>query len=250
MKIRCSSIGKIMADAKGTGITANQLKNLAELEEKKKLKGLTKVQQKTLDGLILKRAAPPELSQGGKTYIKSLVNQEVFGYKSRVYTPEMQKGHQVEDESIELFNEVFGSTFEKHNGKMENDYIQGECDCVDKEELNIVVDIKSPWSIETFPTIGIDGKDSDYEWQLRGYMWLYDCDLATLAYCMVDTPEDLRRPWESLYLHEVSHIEPRLRVTTIDFQRDKALEDKIAEKVKLARVYYEEYKTLLLNKNQ
>lgn len=244
MKIRCSSLGKIMANAKGAGITDKQLITLKELQAKDKL---TDKQKETLAGLIAKRDAPPELSAGGKTYIKSLVNQEVFGYKASVYTPEMQKGNDVEDESIELFNEVFGSAFMKHNQRVDNDFIQGECDVLGED---VVVDIKSSWSIETFPAIGADGVDSDYEWQIRGYMWLYGVEYATLAYCMVDTPEGLRRPWESSYLHEVNHIEPRLRVSTIEFVRDRALEEKIIEKVTAARVFYSEYKAILIAKNK
>lgn len=244
MKIRCSSLGKIMANAKGADITDKQLTTLKELQAKPKL---TENQTKTLAGLITKRDAPPQLSAGGKTYIKSLVNQEIFEYKSSVSTPEMQKGNEVEDESIELFNEVFGSDFMKHNERIENEYIQGECDVLGD---NLVVDIKSSWSIETFPAVGEDGIDSDYEWQLRGYMWMYGVSNATLAYCMVDTPEALRRPWESLYLHEVNHIDPRLRISIIEFIRDESLEAKIIEKVTAARLFYDEYKEKLISKNQ
>ena len=243
MKIRCSSIGKIMADAKGYGITEKQLETLKELEAKTKR---TEKQDENLQELIAKRDAPEKLSQGAETYIKSLVNQEVFQFKSRVYTPEMRKGHDVEDDSIELFNEVFGSDYVKNEVKAENDYIQGECDILSD---NVIIDIKSSWSLETFPALPSEGINSDYEYQLRGYMMLYNVDSASLAYCMVTTPNDLRKPYESSIIHEVDHIEPRLRISILEFERNKEIEKKIISKVKACRIFYNEYKQLLLNKN-
>jgi len=243
MKIRCSSIGEIMADPKGFGLTDKMKSELNDFESRDKL---TTKQQETLDKLIARRDAPEKLSQGAETYIKSLVNQEVFEYKSRVYTPEMKKGHDVEDDSIELFNEVFGSDYIKNEMKAENDFIQGECDCLGED---VVVDIKSSWSLETFPAMPNEGVDSCYEWQLRGYMMLYNVQSATLAYCMVNTPKDLIRPWESPGIHLVEHIDPKLRISILEFERDVELEKKIISKVKACRIFYDEYKKQLLNKN-
>ena len=243
MKIRCSAIGKIMSDAKGFGITPKQTETLKELEAKDKR---TEKQEATLQELIAKRDAPEKLSQGAETYIKSLVNHEVFQYRTIINTPQMQKGTDVEDESIELFNEVFSSAFSKNEVYLENDFIKGECDLLGDD---IVIDIKSSWSLDTFPAMPDQGIDSTYEWQLRGYMMLYDVNYATLAYCMVNTPSALLKPWDSEYIHRVEHIEPRLRVSILEFERDKELENKIIKKVEACRVFYNEYKKQLLSKN-
>ena len=55
---------------------------------------------------------------------------------------------------------------------------------------------------------------NDYEWQMRGYMMLWDCDTAIVDYCLVDTPEHLIG-YEQRELHIVSHIDPEKRVKVL-----------------------------------
>jgi hypothetical protein len=69
-------------------------------------------------------------------------------------------------------------------------------------------------------------------------MMLWDVPEFSIAYCLVDTPDDLIG-WEDQSLHDVSHIIPDLRVTLVHYKRDQALEDKIKFKVDAAREYYE-----------
>ena len=49
-----------------------------------------------------------------------------------------------------------------------------------------------------------DDMGNDYEWQMRGYMWLYNRDCAIVDYCLVDTPEDLIG-YEQRVAHSQSH---------------------------------------------
>jgi hypothetical protein len=93
--------------------------------------------------------------------------------------------------------------------------------------------------LDTFPVLASQGEDKTYEWQLRAYMWLWNVDKAAIAYCLVNTPEELVG-YENPAIHMVDHINPELRVTFVKYERDKSLEEKIQSKVEAARLYYQE----------
>ena len=176
------------------------------------------------------------LSVGAKSYIAKIAKEFVYGYDEIITSKYMDKGIQVEDTSIELYNMVKGTDYKKNTVRLDNEWITGEADIVGDEEI---IDIKSSWSLATFPALAKDGEDKGYEWQGRAYMWLYGKPSFTLAYCMVDTPEELIK-YEDPQLHRVSHIIPELRVTTLQYHRDDYLEAKIISKVEAARKYYEQ----------
>ena len=198
--IRCSSLGKIMT-------------------EPKTLK----------DG---------PLSVGAKTYIRELAQQEILGVDFEFSSKETQKGIEVEDESISLLNRVHGLNLSKNTERKSNGLISGECDLYDVERKR-GHDIKSSWSAKTFPGWVVDCEDKLYEWQMRGYMWLWDADEWEVNYALVDTPERLIG-FEPLQMHVVGHIPEHMRLTSWTIQRDFAKERAIAEKVKAAREYYAE----------
>lgn len=197
LKIRCSSLSKIMTEPKAKGEV---------------------------------------LSVGAKTYIDELASEFVYGFKKMVSSKEMDKGIIVENASIALLNEVLFTSYVKNTERRDNDWLTGECDIFTGSRIH---DIKSSWSLATFPATVRAGRDKDYEWQLRGYMMLWDVDESEIDYCMVTTPDELIR-FEQTELHYVDHIDPALRVTRVPYSRDKALEDKIKEKVEAARRYFDE----------
>ena len=176
------------------------------------------------------------LSVGAKTHIQQLAKQFVYGYDKVITSKYMDKGIQVEDQSIELLNSVLFTDYKKNTERKENDWITGECDIFTGD---MIYDIKSSWSLDTFPVLASQGEDKTYEWQLRAYMWLWNVDKAAIAYCLVNTPEDLIG-YERQEIHMVDHINPELRVTFVRYERDKSLEEKIQSKVEAARLYYQE----------
>lgn len=176
------------------------------------------------------------LSVGAKTAIKKMAREFVYGFDSVVTSKYMTKGIEVEDKSIELLNSVLFTDLKKNTERKTNAWITGECDIYTPE---IIYDIKSSWSLETFPVLAEDGEDKTYEWQARAYMMLWDVERYKVAYCLVDTPENLIG-YENKAVHQVSHIPPHLRVTFVDYERDKEKEAKIVEKVEAARVYYKQ----------
>ena len=205
LKIRCSALGQIMTNARKKG----------------------------------------ELSKTCQSYIKQLVKEDLFNYKSEISTKPMDKGVTMEDKSIELYNEVYTKFYVKNEERLTNDFITGECDINAKDTI---IDIKSSWSLETFPACPMDIDSKAYEWQLRGYMMLYSKPKAELAYCMVSTPLDLLSDWDNAGIHLVDKIDPVLRVTVLGFERDEAKEEEIKARVLECREFYETYKQEILNK--
>lgn len=178
------------------------------------------------------------LSVGAKTYIRSLAAQEIFGVDFEVSTKQMEKGILVEQDSISLLNRVRGVSLEKNQMRLKNDWLTGECDLFDIHRKR-GHDLKSSWSVATFPIAEVDCEDKLYEWQMRGYMWLWDADSWEVNYCLVNTPEHLIG-YEPVSMHFVDHIPEHMRVTTWTVRRDKDKEALMAEKVKAARAYYAE----------
>lgn len=176
------------------------------------------------------------LSVGAKTYIRKLAKEFIYGYEEIITSKYMDKGIQMEDTSIELYNSVFFTNYEKNTERKNNEWLTGEADIFTG---NKIIDIKTSWSLATFPCIADEGIEKDYEWQLRAYMMLWDVDHAELAYCLVSTPDELIK-YEQEDLHIVDHINECLRVTTLQFERDTALEEKIKFKVNACNVYFNE----------
>jgi hypothetical protein len=178
------------------------------------------------------------LSVGAKTYIRELAAQEIFGVEFEISSKEMEKGNLVEPDSIALLNRVRGLSLEKNTQRITRDGLSGECDLFDAERER-GHDLKSPWSLRTFPICAADCEDRAYEWQMRGYMALWDAGEWEVNYCIVDTPEHLIG-YEPMQLHIVGHIPEHLRLTTWTVKRDPEKEAAIFEKIKHARAYYAE----------
>lgn len=174
------------------------------------------------------------LSQTAKSHIEDLAKMYVYNYSGSFSSRETQKGLIVENESINLLNEVLFTSYTKNTERRSNQWITGECDIDTSRRIH---DIKSSWSLKTFPATVNDGQDKGYEWQVRGYMMLWDRDSAEVDYCLVDTPDELIG-YEDESLHKVSHIDPMLRVTRVCYERDRTLEDRIREKVEAAQKYF------------
>ncbi len=176
------------------------------------------------------------LSVGAKTFIAKQAKEFVYGFDERISSKYLDKGIQVEDQSIELLNSVLFTSYQKNTERKDNEWLTGECDIFTGDAI---IDIKSSWSLSTFPVLAEQGADKDYEWQLRAYMMLWNVDKASIAYCLVSTPDDLIK-YEDVSLHQVDHIAPELRVTRVFYERDQTLEEKIKVKVEAAREYYQQ----------
>ena len=177
------------------------------------------------------------LSKGAKTFLEKMAKEQVYGFNQVISGKEMDKGIIVEDQAIALYNSVFFTNYTKNTERKNNDWLTGECDIYTGKK---VIDIKAPWSLATFPatkaTVMAASKERGYDWQGRAYMMLWEVDEFELAFCMVNTPDELIR-YEQEELHYVDHIDESLRISVAHYERDKALEDKIKWKVEAANKY-------------
>lgn len=181
------------------------------------------------------RSKTDALSQTAKSYIDQLAKEDFFGYTSPIVNRYLDKGTNQELESIQLLNAVRFESFEKNTLRIENEFITGECDIVTNERI---YDIKTSWSLDTFPELPEDIDAKDYEWQGRAYMMLFNRFEFELVFCMVSTWDEFLTPYDDKTLHMVDHIDPRKRITSITFERDFELEQQMIERCQLATEYY------------
>jgi hypothetical protein len=197
--------------------------------------------------MISPRSKGEVLSETAKSEMIKIAKEDFYGYSSQMTNKYVEKGIEVEDKSIELLSLVKFTKYIKNKWRVSNDFLTGECD-INEEASDEIIDIKSSWSLETFPALPSDINIKDYEMQLRGYMMLYGRSKASVCYCMVDTPDELCK-YENQTLHKVDHIDPFARVTMLSIERDLEIEKQIEERCKVAIDFYYDYIRQLANKN-
>jgi hypothetical protein len=257
LKIRASSLGRLMSNDKDTSITDKQLVTLNGLLAKIKL---TEKQAELRDVLMLKRDAKPQLSAGAKSYINELFMYKEFGVRQEINSKYIDKGNEVEELAIEIAGIELGyEGLVKNEDYFENDFIIGTPDVVNDE---VLIDVKSSWSASTFPFFDTTLKNKIYEWQLKAYMYLTGHTESYLCYCLVPTPEDLildemrRVSWkrgegamvsletelDTRSYFDLSKIPTEKRVKAFKVELTAEDVEQIKEKVELAREYYKQIK--------
>ena len=186
------------------------------------------------------------LGQTAKSYIIEQAKQDFYGYRTQLMNKYVLKGIEQEQDSIDLLNAVRFESYKKYEHRAENEWLTGSCDIITED---LIIDIKSSWSLETFPSTSYELKDlSEYEWQGRAYMWLYDRPRFELCYVMVSTHPELLSQYDPIDIHEVDHIAPEKRITFITFERDKDIEIRMQEQLLAASLFYDQVLTQLNNK--
>lgn len=238
------------------GLTAKQQETLDELLSKIKL---TEKQAEKRDELIAKRDQPVELSAGAKTLVEDYVDQKVYRYEEDFSNPKTQKGWAVEVDSIEVYNDVFGTDYKKleegdQYHSIEYGIIGGHPDIVDCERRK-VIDIKSSWTKKTFPKTPEKAYDTGYQWQVKLYLYMLskitgdEWRHGEVAHVLVSTPETIKPEWENDTLHYVDDfIDKRLCVTVVPVELTDDDILKIERRVKAANEYAEMYYNKLINK--
>lgn len=185
------------------------------------------------------------LSETAKTYIKKKAKEHYFGFSSSITTKPMIKGKDWEEESIALVNQVRGTFYIKNKERFENEFLTGEPDIILDD---CIIDVKTSWSLETWPATPGEGVNKDYMWQLFAYCWLLDKQEAELIYCMIDTDDLLLGDWDNRSIHKVSHIDPTKRITVLKYAMLDEYIDQMKEKLSASTEYYNEYTNQLNNK--
>lgn len=228
--VRCSSIGRLMAEPLNADIDPEYL--TAELRDI-----ISRTKRSDSEKELLGEARRKSLSAGGKTHVRELLREAVYGFEpADIETRPIQKGRAVEGACIEMLARLTGRPLVKNTERRTNGLITGECDVWDAP-LRHGRDIKAPYSMATMPIVLADCYDSGYEWQMQGYNILWDAQQWSVDYLLLSTPDELVG-YEPPSLHYVDHIPEHLRWTTWLVQRDRAVESLIVDKVLAARRYF------------
>jgi hypothetical protein len=172
-----------------------------------------------------------ELSVTCQTYLKEWYAND----NEEIHSKYFDKGNMVEMEVIEMAAEKLGFGFaEKNQISMDDEYFTGTCD-VDMPLC--IIDTKAPWNKKTLNDAAVDEVNTDYIWQGRGYMRLYNRQEYYIFYGLVDTPE------EANYGNEVkfSHIPEDERWIAYKIKRDVTIEQQIIARVIECRAWLDQY---------
>lgn len=168
-------------------------------------RALTPKQEETYQSLLKKKATPLKLSdnqlidygsllerknakltltEGVKKILHRLTWEHLANRSKRLENKFLTKGTVVEERSLSAYSETIDALVMKNTKRKTNEFLSGECDVARYK----IKDIKSSYSWHTFPLTSDIIPSSVYEWQLDGYMWLFNYQRSELVYCLVDTP--------------------------------------------------------------
>jgi hypothetical protein len=128
------------------------------------------------------------LSKTAQKHLIEVYIAEKYGRKRDIQTKQMKKGIEAEQDSIDLLSMYLKLPFSKNEERFKNDFITGLPDIINGDTI---IDIKSSYDLWTFLGNIPDKLDNLYYWQMQSYMWLTGTRKATIAYCLVNTPESI-----------------------------------------------------------
>lgn len=130
-----------------------------------------------------------KITKGVETYLTEVYYAHTKGYYKDINSKYFEKGNFCEQAGIDLLQKTIFHFLKvpiiKNTERLYNKWIEGEHDV---KVGKVVVDIKNCWDWITLENAEMT---HDYECQLRGYMWLNDCDEAILFYCLLTPPEHM-----------------------------------------------------------
>lgn len=263
-KIRCSAIGKIMTEPKGKSV-AQKIADLkaSAIERRAKmlaLKPTLKSRKNTADAIIkiakqIKALKPlestPNLSQTCISFLESWVNEYVYQRRVEFTSKQTSKGTTVEEMAIVYAScHVDGMGLaSKNTRRLSNDWMNGEPDVIGDEYVD---DIKAPFTHDTLPLYSAEIPESDYEWQVLGYMELAELKKARVIYVLMSMPEDMiqrEARWKlgASYSQEeyeafsaqfrYDDLPPYLRIKQYEFEYDSEKIEAIKQRVIDCRKY-------------
>ncbi len=197
------------------------------------------------------RSKNSPLSETAKSFVMEKAKEDFYGIRANISNKFTEKGIKNEEVGIEMVNQARFMDFRKNEERITTEWLTGECDINTGDKI---IDIKCSWSFETFPAFQEEAdksvKKSGYDWQMRGYMMLYNKPVAEVIYCLTTTPAELLSPWDNLDLHDVEHINIQNRMTSVTVERDEVKESEILTQYSIANEYYKECMAELENKTQ
>jgi len=187
---RSHMVGNIISVPKP--LTPNQAETLADYRKRQAGEGrpLTDNQLKTWFSLEHKNNESQnyKLTDTAKRICTDLVFEARTGRRSKLETKYFDKGIEKEKEARDLVSEVLGRPFTKDDERRTNQWVTGKRDIKDD---NVIIDIKTSWSFESFNKHLLETPNEVYLRQLDCYMELFDIKDSLLAHVLVDTPARL-----------------------------------------------------------
>jgi hypothetical protein len=218
MKIRCSSLGKIMTSPKSKGEV---------------------------------------LSQTAKTYLKELALEEKFGIRKDFSSRYTDKGNIQEDTAIEMASKVLSLPFALKNTEyFENEFIKGTPDLILEDEIIDIKcswdGTTFPWFEDELPNKDYFWQLVGYMWLTgKTKARVVYCLVDTPEDIVQD--EIRRTSWKKFEIdvteetenevrakHEFSHISENKRVRAFQVELNEANIEQVKEKLLHAREYYNE----------
>jgi hypothetical protein len=260
---RCHELGYIMSDPKGDSPKVKYekakasydkysddylgIQNKMSVAADRKLIQLDKAEARMKKYERLKDV--PHLSRTCMSHLADIHTSLTKGLTKDIRSKYIEKGLMVEEDSITQYCKLVQRFLKKNAERKFNEYINGECD-IDDSEFDMIVDAKSSWDAFTFGRVSASPINPVYEWQLRGYTWLWERRIGRLAYNLINTPEHLialeckklmyELPSEEFYKeacdeirknHTYDHIPLEKKVKIFDIKRDEEKEEKIKARV-------------------
>lgn len=214
-------------------------------------------------GKLMVRKMKGQLSLTTQSYLKDIYIKEVYGRERDLSNKYMDKGNYAEQtDSLDILSDHYSKLIlskDLNSEPVSNKFMTGTPDILKIKDL--VIDIKSSWSMHTF--FEADGRNKDYEWQGWAYMWMTKRKKFDLAYCLANAPlwmvenehrkkmynfkhiegtdeyEEISQYWENYYeknmLFDDLDMKKRIKVFTFDF--DKKLIPEVEQRIEECRHY-------------
>lgn len=206
------------------------------------------------------------LSETAITHLVDIFVREKYGRQTDISNKYIEKGLMVEEDAITLYSRVKKVFFKKNEEYLTNEFVRGTPDLYIGKTIHTaetIIDVKSSWDIFTFFRAKHKKINPLYYWQLQTYMALTGAKKATLAYCLVDTPEsfindekrkifykmNITTEENEVYQEACKHLELAMtyedipkeeRVHEFHIERDDEGIQKLYQKIEKAREYLNE----------
>lgn len=180
-----------------------------------------------------------------KSAVRKIAKYDLFGYQDFDGNKFTEKGTLLEEQAIKLSGLSRGLVLKKNQERRENDWLTGECD-IYVPTRKLIIDTKCSWDIGSHPFFEDEAEEkaikAGYDWQMQGYMWLWNCQQAQIDFVLLPTPIDLLSTYDSVEQHIdlVEQIPQRKRITSVTIKRDDKKIELIKERVEVAQKYYQQ----------
>lgn len=130
-----------------------------------------------------------KISETTKGHLLDVFIQEKYGRKEEKNNKFLTKGNEREQDSITLLSLEKKHYLKKNEEHLSNEFIKGTPDIFIGEDIlkaDEIFDTKTSWSAHTFFRAINKKLDTDYYWQVMGYMALTGAKKAHIAFCLVN----------------------------------------------------------------